>query len=107
MLMPLTGGTPRPFLSEGADSPPGLQTAHASCTSTTAAGDPLFVADRTGADARQISSSDATGFFGAACTTTIRSGHQTASGSTSCTGWNRPTRWTCGAFDRRADRRSN
>ena len=34
MLMPLTGGTPRPFLGAGTNTPPGLQTAPASSIST-------------------------------------------------------------------------
>jgi Tol biopolymer transport system component len=55
MLMPQTGGTPRPFLGEDAKtpawSPDGSRLAY---FRQTEAGDFLFVADRTGADARQI-----------------------------------------------------
>ena len=53
-LMPLTGGTPRNFLSEEAVnlawSPDGERIVY----HTFAKGDPMFVADRTGANARQI-----------------------------------------------------
>ena len=55
MLMPLTGGTPRPFLAEGAAapawSPDGTRLAYITVSES---GDPLSVADRTGADAREI-----------------------------------------------------
>ena len=54
MLMPLIGGTPRPFLGEGDVRPPGLQTARDRLFQQADGGDPMFVADRTGADARQI-----------------------------------------------------
>ena len=54
MLMPLLGGEPRRFLSEKSEtpawSPDGMRLAYF----TNGNGDPLFVADRTGADARQI-----------------------------------------------------
>jgi Tol biopolymer transport system component len=54
MLMPLLGGMPRPFLGEKAEtpawSPDGMRVAYF----MNGNGDPLFVADRTGADARQI-----------------------------------------------------
>ena len=54
MLMPLFGGKPRPFLGEKSEtpawSPDGMRLAYF----TNGNGDPLFVADRTGADARQI-----------------------------------------------------
>ena len=53
-LIPLTGGTPRAFLGQGfaapSWSPDGSQTAYFSNTD----GDPLFVADRTGANPRRI-----------------------------------------------------
>jgi Tol biopolymer transport system component len=53
-LMPLTGGTPRNFLSEEAAnlswSPDGARIAY----HTFGNGDPMFVADRTGANARRI-----------------------------------------------------
>jgi serine/threonine protein kinase/Tol biopolymer transport system component len=54
MLMPLIGGAPRAFLDEGNNSPSwspdGTRLAYFNNTD----GDPLFVADHTGADARQI-----------------------------------------------------
>jgi Tol biopolymer transport system component len=54
MLMPLLGGESRPFLEEKSEtpawSPDGMRLAYF----TNGNGDPLFVADRTGADARQI-----------------------------------------------------
>jgi Tol biopolymer transport system component/predicted Ser/Thr protein kinase len=53
-LVPLVGGTPRLFLGEGvpdmAWSPDGSRLVY----HTAEAGDPVFIADRTGADARQI-----------------------------------------------------
>ena len=56
MLMPLTGGTPRPFLSGGAAtpswSPDGTRLAY--ITISEKGGDPLSVSDATGGDARQI-----------------------------------------------------
>jgi Tol biopolymer transport system component len=56
MLMPLIGGTPRPFLGENdvapAWSPDGTRLVY--FNNAPNGGDPLFVADRTGADARQI-----------------------------------------------------
>src|SRR5205823_13414628 len=52
MIMPLMGGTPRAFLDKGATapswSPDGARVAYFKNED----GDPLFVADRTGADAR-------------------------------------------------------
>jgi Tol biopolymer transport system component len=54
MIMPLMGGTPRAFLDKEATapawSPDGTRLAYLKNVD----GDPLFVADRTGADARQI-----------------------------------------------------
>ncbi|MEO5742918.1 MAG: protein kinase, partial [Vicinamibacterales bacterium] len=54
MIMPLTGGTPRAFLGEGdvaaSWSPDGTHLAYFNNRK----GDPLFVADRTGRDAREI-----------------------------------------------------
>jgi Tol biopolymer transport system component len=54
MLMPLLGGEPRPFLGEKSEtpawSPDGMRLAYF----INDKGDPLFVADRTGGDARQI-----------------------------------------------------
>ena len=56
MLMPLTGGTSRPFLGEGATtpswSPDGTRLAY--ITVSAEGGDPLSIADGTGADAREI-----------------------------------------------------
>ena len=54
MLMPLLGGQPRPFLGEKSEapawSPDGMRLAYI----VNGNGDPLFVADRTGGDARQV-----------------------------------------------------
>ena len=54
MLMPMTGGTPRAFLSEGANtpswSPDGTRLVYIRYDRS----DSLFIADRTGADAREI-----------------------------------------------------
>ena len=54
MLMPLLGGKPRPFLGQKSEapawSPDGMRLAYF----MNGNGDPLFVADRTGADAQQI-----------------------------------------------------
>ena len=54
MLLPLMGGTPRKFLGEGAEapawSPDGSQLAYF----INGGGDPLFIADGTGADARKL-----------------------------------------------------
>ena len=52
MLMPLTGGTPRAFLGEGATAPSWSPDGTRLVYVTNGDGDPLFVADRTGADAR-------------------------------------------------------
>ena len=56
MLMPMLGGAPRPFLGEGdvtpAWSPDGSQVVY--FNNREHGGDPIFVADRTGADARQL-----------------------------------------------------
>jgi Tol biopolymer transport system component len=55
MLMPLTGGTPRVFMGEGANtpawSPDGNRLVYVNKANRD---DPMYVADRTGADARQI-----------------------------------------------------
>ena len=100
MIMPLMGGTPRAFLDKGATapawSPDGTHLAYFKNDD----GDPLFVADRSGADARKSCGKRD-------CTVTILSGRQTVSGSTSRADRTRPTRWTCGAFDLRAGRRSD
>jgi Tol biopolymer transport system component len=59
MLMPLTGGMTRPFLGEGYStpswSPDDTQVVYIGSSTP---GDPLFVADRTGADARPLDVSD-------------------------------------------------
>ena len=55
MLMPLIGGTPRAFLGEGANtpawSPDGTRLVYVYKPNRD---DPMLIADRTGADARQI-----------------------------------------------------
>ena len=56
MLMPLLGGTPRPFLGEGdvtpSWSPDGSRVVY--FNNKAGGGDPIFVADRSGGDAHQI-----------------------------------------------------
>jgi serine/threonine protein kinase/Tol biopolymer transport system component len=60
ILIPLTGGTSRAFLDEGATSPSWSSDANrlvffrGRIGPDTTGGDPLFLADRTGGDARQI-----------------------------------------------------
>jgi serine/threonine protein kinase/Tol biopolymer transport system component len=55
VLMPLTGGTPRPFLREGESAPSwSPDDAILAYVASSTEGDPLFLADRTGADARPI-----------------------------------------------------
>ena len=54
MLMPITGGTPRAFLSEGANSPSWSPDGTRIVYLRIDSGEPLFIADRTGADAREI-----------------------------------------------------
>jgi Tol biopolymer transport system component len=59
LKMPLTGGTPRPFLPEGANTPAwnpdGSRLVYFFKPTN---GDPMFVADRTGANARQLLAPD-------------------------------------------------
>ena len=108
--MPLTGGTPRAFLGRGNPRRRGLQTTPASSTWLhDDPGDPLSLADRTGADAAQIvvAAKARRRSSEKACTHTIPCGHQTASGFTSSADRIRRARWTCGACDPRANRRSN
>ena len=99
VLMPLTGGTRRPFLREKdaapSWSPDGLRLAHFNNGN----GDPLYLADRTGADpyrCRWLKTHGPGRCSGRKCTTTIRSGRptRTTSGSTSRTARIRPTKWT-------------
>ena len=54
MIMPLMGGTPRAFLDRGATAPSWSPDGSRLTYFKNEDGDPLFVADRTGADARQI-----------------------------------------------------
>ena len=55
VLMPLTGGAPRPFLAAATPRPPGRRTTpDSSFVGATKHGDPMFLADRTGADAHPI-----------------------------------------------------
>ena len=100
-LMPLTGGTPRPFLRRGHSTPSwSPDNARLVFIGTNEPGDPLSLADRTGADAHPIVPCRGQGrsrFSGKACTRTTRCGQRTASGSTSCTGRDRPAGWTYGA----------
>ena len=88
------GGTPRPFLGEGARRSVLVSRRHPPrlLRRTRVGGDPL--SDRRPHGRGRPSDRRATrhgAFFRKACTTTIRSGHQTASGSTSCTGRTRPS----------------
>ena len=54
MIMPLMGGAPRAFLEKGATAPSWSPDGSRLTYFKNEDGDPLFVADRTGADARQI-----------------------------------------------------
>ena len=54
MAMPLTGGTPRVFLGEGAASPAWSPDGTRLVYFVNGSGDPLFVADKLGADAKPI-----------------------------------------------------
>ena len=54
MIMPLLGGTPRAFLDKGATAPSWSPDGTRLTYFKNVDGDPLFVADRTGADARQV-----------------------------------------------------
>jgi Tol biopolymer transport system component len=64
LLMPLTGGTPRPFLPEGANTPAwnpdGTRLVY---FFKPTAGDPMFVADQNGANARQLMAPDEAGML--------------------------------------------
>ncbi|MEP7310263.1 MAG: protein kinase [Acidobacteriota bacterium] len=54
MIMPLMGGTPRAFLDKGATAPSWSADGTRLTYFKNEDGDPLFVADRAGADARQV-----------------------------------------------------
>ena len=54
MLLPLLGGTPRKFLGEGAEAPSWSPDSSRLVYFVNGGGDPLFVADGTGADARKL-----------------------------------------------------
>ena len=59
VLVPLTGGTPRPFLAQGNSTPAwSPQDTQVAYIVATAPGDPLFIADRTGANPVRSSSSN-------------------------------------------------
>jgi Tol biopolymer transport system component len=67
VLLPLTGGVPRAFLGPGLSAPAwSPDDASIVYIGSSAPGDPLFIADRTGADARPIEVRDTRGepFFG-------------------------------------------
>jgi serine/threonine protein kinase/Tol biopolymer transport system component len=53
MIMPVAGGTPRVLLAEG-DAAPSWSSDNVRLAYFRSGGDPLFIADRTGGDARQI-----------------------------------------------------
>jgi Tol biopolymer transport system component len=58
MLMALAGGTPRPFLTAGNSAPSwSPDNAQLAFIGATTRGDPLFLADRTGADAHRVAPS--------------------------------------------------
>ena len=83
VLMPMTGGAPRPFLNprENAPawSPDGNQLAYMTIPTELESGDPLSVADGSGSKPSRRSS-----FPSRRSTSTIQPGLPTASGSTSC-----------------------
>ena len=54
MLLPITGGTARPFLGEGAAAPAWTHDGRRLVFFTNSTGDPLSVAKATGADAREV-----------------------------------------------------
>ena len=54
LLTPLLGGTSRPFLGEKSETPAWSADGMRLAYFTNGSGDPLFIADRNGADARQI-----------------------------------------------------
>ncbi len=54
LLMPLIGGPPRPFLGEGAEAPSWSADGTRIVFFTNGGGDPLSIADRTGADAHRL-----------------------------------------------------
>ena len=83
--IPLTGGTPRAFLGKGDAAPSWSPDDTRLAYFTDGDGDPISIADRTGANARPIVVDQARLFREAPCTTTIRSGHRMTSGSTSRT----------------------
>ena len=92
-LMPLTGGPPRSFLGQGHSTPSwSPDNTRLVYIGSSEPGDPLSLADRTGADPLPIVVHDPgkEPFFSKACTHTIRRGHQTANGFTSCTGRTQP-----------------
>src|SRR5262245_42111543 len=55
MLIPLTGGTPRPFLDAGANAPAWSPDGSRLAYFIDRSGDPIFLADRSGADAQALS----------------------------------------------------
>jgi Tol biopolymer transport system component/tRNA A-37 threonylcarbamoyl transferase component Bud32 len=61
-LMPLTGGTPRPFLAQGSTAPSWSPDGQRLAYFTNGDGDPLWLADRTSADPMKIAVA-APGFF--------------------------------------------
>ena len=65
MIVPLTGGAPRPFLAEGGAAPAWSPNGNDLIFFKDGDGDPLFVADRVGADARSITPPEGapSGFF--------------------------------------------
>ncbi len=67
MIMPIIGGAPRAFLTKGATAPSWSSDGSRVVYFINESGDPLFVADRTGADARAIAAdrpATPEGFFG-------------------------------------------
>jgi Tol biopolymer transport system component len=53
-LLPITGGSPRPFLADGAAAPAWSHDGHRLVFFTNRSGDPLSIANASGADAREI-----------------------------------------------------
>ena len=110
VLMPLTGGTARPFLAPG-QSAPAWAPDNGRLRTLRLRHPAIRRRSRTAPAGIPIPSScpitRGTRSSGRTCIPTIRSGHQTANGSTLRTGQIRSATWMCGACGRQANRRSD